>query len=1244
MRNKFTKMAFSTLIAFSLASCSTSELISVLVPVVENLVSEDIKSAEEIISSVVEEQSQDTGTSQDIKSDGGSSEQVQQSEEKSEQVQQSEEKSEQVSEQVSEQDSEAVSEEVSSQEVESSEEVSSEEDPYEWRRNWDDDNHWYETYVYEDGAWKGLIKDVEPHNWVVNYVYPPLDYREGWTEYKCTGCGWMKQDDYVPPLMGEHEHVYDDTWKYDSNYHYHACTICGGGVEFEDLQEHDIVETVVPPTATEYGYTKHACSVCGYYWIDEIVEATYKYYDYTIGYETFSKVDTKYATGNYGYLRPEGTYATHEYYRAIGATEERPYLTLKDANYMYGDGGLPGYFMGTDDNGACGIREVRITYKSDFGGRLYYGMTRVDSKELELDNKMKYIIMEPQSEFTEVTFVIPADEHPVFSKITTNGGDLYIKQITYASERFHVDYDISNYFTRVTDYREKAPAPILNPVDGESKMTLTGADGNPKEYTYYSSQYVMNNLNSLNLEDVVYYTPVDVSNYYLAFRAFPANYVYKDEINTYKDVFGNYLRQVSYYTRTDGYMTPLPYNNYLDNAFPKYYELDIDLDGTYSVYNRGVGRVVVVAAGFSCYDYGLNPYGIPASDPVMLFTDDHYISFFEYKNDGAFNLRFSESNYVCGIIHSPLISNPDHMYNAYTVEFIDGDSVLASEYFQEGTLISSRLLKNWYNPQRTGDSFLGWYLDPECTILLDDYLVYSKTTLYAKWANGGQGEIIDPNNPDNPDNPPLDSDPNVTDYSRTAISVAEAKQIIDEANGKPEGLYYVRGTVSTQPVKGKGDTYKFDLENGFQLYYGGTSGLGMPEIGDEVIIAGELVLYNNRVYETKSGTGSLIQNITKQEYRKLFFLRNMPEIQLYDNNFHCGFVAYSASFPEGYAQYKLVDSDTDQFFSATSFVTGFKYCIFDGSLENVVYETPLINIEGYKNEYNFPGFATGTFAERRNESDTDWYEKLLDGDYSGCSVGPMLMEAGKNYEDLIMQKANDQFAFADCEGNVSDKFTISDDGYYCMSYSYESQEFAIEFLDSAKLAGYYFNNFAYFSDSALEARLLDEFDIVEYPTLKAHKYIELKYGADEVEELIALFVECGYTAWADVTTSGQVAYVNDNTQTALVLLETGELRYSSLADAEWNYGEYVNYSTIAVTGVDPEYAYWLWVWSGNYQGHFVEGQYVNGKYEFVIPTSTDGFSVVKFAAGTTEGNWDNKIAQTDNITFDTSIGEYEANI
>jgi len=117
----------------------------------------------------------------------------------------------------------------------------------------------------------------------------------------------------------------------------------------------------------------------------------------------------------------------------------------------------------------------------------------------------------------------------------------------------------------------------------------------------------------------------DVCLYYEAFRQFPPNYkTSRDDAVAY-GLNGRYVSiysKASYHSDND-YTKKL--GTFNDGSMGFYYELDIDLDGTYNNgtrLSRGAARVVIVAAGLTGY----------GSEPVCFYTYDHYADFVEFYN------------------------------------------------------------------------------------------------------------------------------------------------------------------------------------------------------------------------------------------------------------------------------------------------------------------------------------------------------------------------------------------------------------------------------------------------------------------------------------------------------------------------------------------------------------------------------------------------------------------------------------
>ena len=185
-----------------------------------------------------------------------------------------------------------------------------------------------------------------------------------------------------------------------------------------------------------------------------------------------------------------------------------------------------------------------------------------------------------------------------------------------------------------------------------------------KELTYYTLDYVK--AHPEVKDDASMITPEEVSMYYTAFKAFPANYTLlpsngsRGNIDAVVDVFGYDARYVSKYNRTDGYAVSIPWSG---DGY--YYEFDINIDGNYVPANitidgknlsknRGSGRVVGWEKGFDAKGYD--------DSIVCLYTDDHYASWLEYYNDGSWSNRYNGEQNITGVSFSP----------AQTVSFLWG--------------------------------------------------------------------------------------------------------------------------------------------------------------------------------------------------------------------------------------------------------------------------------------------------------------------------------------------------------------------------------------------------------------------------------------------------------------------------------------------------------------------------------------------------------------------------------------------
>ena len=153
--------------------------------------------------------------------------------------------------------------------------------------------------------------------------------------------------------------------------------------------------------------------------------------------------------------------------------------------------------------------------------------------------------------------------------------------------------------------------------DGESADIYTVSwNGSSYVGEYFDTYYI----------DEVYVDYEDVALYYLAFETFPVNYFPNNNYGKQEamEQYGDDGRLWSQYQKGD-YTGPNSYTESLgifNNSRGTYYELDIDADGYYSVYDRRRARLVIVEEGIT--DYGFMP--------VVYYTDDHYSTFIEFYN------------------------------------------------------------------------------------------------------------------------------------------------------------------------------------------------------------------------------------------------------------------------------------------------------------------------------------------------------------------------------------------------------------------------------------------------------------------------------------------------------------------------------------------------------------------------------------------------------------------------------------
>lgn len=355
------------------------------------------------------------------------------------------------------------------------------------------------------------------------------------------------------------------------------------------------------------------------------------------------------------------TYSTVFTYKTISSVTYQYYRVKNDSNYFvtlqpklpyyeYVDESSAGSFSNYD--AILDIDEISITYSTSQTtgeGSLFYG----EDLKFKKKHSIQYSTVEKKVSF-DVSNV-----NTNFFKIQAGEGALYIKkiEIKYTGEGEESDVGLSSsgegkyrlnpvvYSGELVSGKSYVEMPIEVEVDGSSyKVTKY------KKYTYYSVDDVASNTSLAS--KATYIDPIDVANYFIAFNTWPCNFYPKTGISKpssissiyeQKEIFGDDTRYVSMYSRTDGYAQYVPYATDFSGKV-KYYELDIDLDGNYLPNSRDVGRVVVWAYGYSSTNKAgsLNNCGIDYdSSPVAVFTDDHYLTFQEYYNNGTFSHRYN---------------------------------------------------------------------------------------------------------------------------------------------------------------------------------------------------------------------------------------------------------------------------------------------------------------------------------------------------------------------------------------------------------------------------------------------------------------------------------------------------------------------------------------------------------------------------------------------------------------------------
>ncbi len=520
----------------------------------------------------------------------------------------------------------------------------------------------------------GSTSSEGSHSWITT-LYEPSCEKDGYTLYKCMICGTEEKRDIVDALghsWGDGTLLNEGDCSHKSKY-YHACTRCGKVEEYEgEYGSHDYETITIEPTCTEDGYTCSKCSICGDIasktdfthalghtygdWIVEKEATTtnegeryktctkcgYKYSesipmldDVEVDYSSMSTItldstnndglSASYSTGCYQSVNIESN--TYKCYRTFGLSTSG-FVKLIGQDYsQYCN--VPNATLGgsfSNYNAIKGIKKIEIVYSTNKDAKLYYGAT---------PNLVTYEKI--SSSATNGMFEFKADDVNYF-RLESGSGDCSVTSIKIYYKNSGTVID-SNYGSSGAGLYRLNPMTVSStPTDGDKvsvpiEITVSGNSytvTKTKEYTYYSYEYISNH--SSYADSASWIEPMDVANYFCIFKTYPANYVLKKDASEAKTIFGDKTRCVSKYSRTDGYAQAVPYK-----GTPTYYECDIDLNGEYSANNRGVGRLVVWATGYDA-NKGANGYD---SNPVAVFTDDHYSTFTEYYNNGTWSKRYN---------------------------------------------------------------------------------------------------------------------------------------------------------------------------------------------------------------------------------------------------------------------------------------------------------------------------------------------------------------------------------------------------------------------------------------------------------------------------------------------------------------------------------------------------------------------------------------------------------------------------
>lgn len=354
----------------------------------------------------------------------------------------------------------------------------------------------------------------------------------------------------------------------------------------------------------------------------------------TVTLDSSNTITKTYATGDYGSLTAASF--RYGYYRSY---QDSGTLTrLIAPSYS---GSIPGAFYNID--AIKQITSITLNYKtassSDLSAKLYAGSSSLLTS---------YQSVAAAASATTKTFTYASGDNIAYFRLDSGTSNLTIYSLSIAylgGGSSSLDYGSSGaslYRINPVVYSGSLTSGVSS-VSVPTSLSITGSNYRvtaSKNYTYFS--YAAVEANSALADEAAYTEPADVAAYFTAFGTYPANYVLAANYAAAYSLFSTKTRCVSSYNKTTGYVTALPPTRLNGSVtYDYYYECDIDLTGSYAASSsspsRGVGRVIVFKGGFSS-SLGATGY---TSDPVAIFTDDHYATFQEYYNYGtAFSTRF----------------------------------------------------------------------------------------------------------------------------------------------------------------------------------------------------------------------------------------------------------------------------------------------------------------------------------------------------------------------------------------------------------------------------------------------------------------------------------------------------------------------------------------------------------------------------------------------------------------------------